>query len=1184
MAGEKVIRRAIEAARKAVAPEDLLMGIHNTAEGRKLDMIERLGGLPAPSIAITKPSQGYTYFGDISLVAPVEMVTPGRKTPVFGSDVYSPRFPSVEDDQIFRGFTPAGNRRYAPLTMENVLREMKGNVRGGENFNYGPASIRAQVTPQFGSLPEMQAAREKIIPSSEFGAQKDMSTEMMERLRERFEPYFKPTDPYRRSWSAFPEVLTDYARTGRPSEFAYDYKDLPAEALTDARSFLSHIRDMPTEYFEAKPQRAVPLSEFSGAVVPADVPGSVVDRIRNMGINRIEEYGDDASRAAALMKFVGEQGFADGGAVDFNDAPNYALDNDAAFFDMSRVFPPAPGQKLTNRAENIPLTRSFGPAQPEVVDRALDVVRSEPRPMDIRVSRQAPPPPRPVPRPAPVRASAAPDTSESRRLWEIYNETGSPADFVRASNAMRAGRAEGGEVRDGYAGGGKPIKSVIDQALAAIRKARPEQMRRAREQGFDTTKMYLHGTQTSPEVINPNFYVSRDPEIADIYARRGEHLLPEGQNPEGSAVMPVLVKKGSAVPGRPLTGYFSVLNPSDVRSVFAEFDPAKKDSGNIMSSIAAPVALGAGYMAEGEREERASGGRLLEDQYPTQYLPNVGRQVMADGGSPAAEKYEAMPGFFSRMLGLSGGSQPEADIQQYENRMRAIAQQPADIQSMTHAPSKPMRPIEIEGGFIGKRQLGEAPYDVAGPLSGMAQTAYSLKTVPFYFTPAAPFAAAADLGEAAIDTKSALDKGDYLGAGVTGALGVVAPALAYRRQAGDAVRSGLEAARRFVTSNPGTATAVGAGAATLAPEEAEASKSRMVQQVMDIVRGITPPPSNKDPRFWHNISSTKLSRPIDEMRAGYEKVGTDLQPLVRQPSDYEGKAFVTALGDPSIGGVRLLSVNERNLTNPTLMQAGPSFVHGASAQGPDRAIWASDLPLVSALANRAAAAQKAGYEPYLNYVKMGGESPDYSHHITDPLIDLFRQSKVDKGTVADFDKKMREGFSKDFPAYADWPGLRSKNLESYLFGTGPGKARTAMAKLMATGDFQKRGMPDVAAVRFAATEPDLLNAPNYSSGRMIARMDPNAVAIRNPEVPHRTYRAQLAAHPEGADPARFSDNIPLEIAHRDWVEKVRQDMPKISSSNLQFKFQRQSPTLYMTPETVDRMSTFLDLKKRGLIP
>lgn len=1419
MAGEKVIRRAIEAARKAVAPEDLLMGIHNTAEGRKLDMIERLGGLPAPSIAITKPSQGYASFGDISLVAPVEMVTPGRKTPVFGSDVYSPRFPSVEDDQIFRGFTPAGNRRYAPLTMENVLREMKGNVRGGENFNYGPASIRAQVTPQFGSLPEMQAAREKIIPSSEFGAQKDMSTEMMERLRERFEPYFKPTDPYRQSWSAFPEVLTDYARTGRPSEFAYDYKDLPAEALTDARSFLSHIRDMPTEYFEAKPQRAVPLSEFSGAVVPADVPGSVVDRIRNMGINRIEEYGDDASRAEALMKFVGEQGFADGGAVDFNDAPNYALDNDAAFFDMSRVFPPAPAGKIPNRAENIPLTRSFGSAQPEVVDRALDVVRSEPRPMNIPASGRATRTPAPAPaRRAPASAPAAPDTSESRRLWEIYNETGNPADFVRASNAMRAGRAEGGRLlEDQYPthylpnvgrqvmadGGGAMdpplttpdqrldvidtyLEDAVDQSLnrgpamqfdrpsvpsephttpnerigvlltyggdvsdqSRYRNAVPAQQpavdlnRQSYLEAFGPPQTGAGLTPNAPTELPPGEYGRQkldrimtgifgpnareraisaaqnlfappspylspgeygrhrldaiinnlvDPALLGSKATlgvediRGGVVLPDragvpltprdygaapsaqriqdtvappaqtpaakateirspygqfsdadvealanmiageastqgresmaqvgqvalnralmnyndygstlqaqlsrprqflgynspnakaimaGETPQQQAIAqqareiargliegtiqpkfanatdfnrgstsfnakrgaanaarlgshtffnasPAYAKRlerakreregratggivddalgvvrelpqedrvrvamfaGEGAVGAPLqslelakrliaegaspeeayrgsasdgsTGWFqgadgrwrfevsdkdATINPESFERLRAgnpvrpsellshprlfemypnlnkinlgmvpqsDYDQGLMGSfNNRTNTLSLPPDLkqaqstmlhelqhgiqnsenfgtGGGstaikealkseilleqmrasrramemrkqimdrmfdtnyadpeqlskfreFQAENERQIASEQGRIpalkqrFEELNPTgrwgslkdyelyrrlagetearnvqnrmqmdlderrasfpgttQEYPNeeqyvrmrgeradggevesamdVVRGMYADGGPPAVEKYEAMPGFFSRMLGLSGGSQPEADIQQYENRMRAIAQQPEDIRSMTHAPSKPMRPIEIEGGFIGKRQLGEAPYDVAGPLSGMAQTAYSLKTVPFYFTPAAPFAAAADFGEAAIDTKNALDKGDYLGAGVTGALGVVAPALAYRRQAGDAVRSGLEAARRFVTGNPGAATAVGAGAATLAPEDAEASGSGLIRRGLDAVRGV---------RAYHGS-------PHDFNRFDLSKIGT----------------------------------------------------------------------------------------------------------------------------------------------------------------------------------------------------------------------------------------------------------------------------------------------------------------------
>jgi hypothetical protein len=1420
-AGGGVIRRAIEAARKAVAPEDLLMGIHNTAEGRKLDMIERLGGLPAPSIAITKPSQGYTPFGDISLIAPVEMVTPSRKTPVFGSDVYSPRFPNVEGDQIFRGFTPAGNRRYAPLTMENVLREMKGNVRGGESFNYGPASIRAQVTPQFGSLPEMQAAREKIIPSSEFGAQKDMSTEMMERLRERFEPYFKPTDPYRRSWSAFPEVLTDYARTGRPSEFAYDYKDLPAEALTDARSFLSHLRDMPTEYFEAKPQRAVPLSEFSGAVVPADVPGSVVDRIRNMGISRIEEYGDDASRAAALMKFVGEQGFADGGAVDFNDAPNYALDNDAAFFDMSRVFPPAPAGKLPNRAENIPLNRSFRPAQPEIVDRALDVVRSEPRPMDIKVSRQAPPPPRPVPRPAPVRAPArapaAPDTSESRRLWEIYNETGNPADFVRASNAMRAGRAEGGRLlEDRYPthylpnvgrqvmadGGGAMdaplttpdqrldvidtyLEDAVDQSLnrgpamqfnrlpapsephttpnerigvlatyggdvadqGRYRDAVPMQQpavdpnRQSYLEAFGPPQTSAGLTANAPTELPPGEYGRQkldrimtgifgpnareraisaaqslfappDPSLPPgEYGRRrldtllnnlvdpallgskatlgvedirGGVVLPDragvpltprdygalpssqsfqstvappapapaakateirspygqfsdadvealanmiageastqgresmaqvgqvalnralmnyndygntlqaqlsrprqflgynspnakaimaGETPQQQAIAqqareiargliegtiqpkfanatdfnqgstsfnakrgaanaarlgshtffnasPAYAKRlerakrerqgratggivddalgvvrelpqqepvrvamfaGEGAVGAPLqsldlakrliaegaspeeayrgsasdgsTGWFqgadgrwrfevsdkdATINPENFERLRAgnpvrpsellshprlfemypnlnkinlglvsqsDYDQGLMGSfNNRTNTLSLPpdpkqaqstmlhelqhgiqnsenFGTGGGstaikealksevlleqmrasrramemrkqvmdrmfdtnyadpeqlskfreFQAENERQIASEQGRIpalkqrfeelnptgrwgsLKDyelyrrlagetearnvqnrmqmdlderrasfpgttqEYPNeeQYVRmrggradggevesamNVVRGMYADGGSPAAEKYEAMPGFIPRLLGVTERAKPDADIQQYENRMRAIAQQPADIQSMTHAPNKPMRPIDIEGGFIGKRRF-EVPYDVAGPLSEMAQTAYSLKTLPFYFTPLAPFAAAADFGEAAIDTKNALNEGDYLGAGVTGALGVAMPAVAYRKQAADAVRSGLEAARRFVAGNPGTATAVGAGAATLAPEEAEASGSGLIRRGLDAVRGV---------RAYHGS-------PHDFNRFDLSKIGT----------------------------------------------------------------------------------------------------------------------------------------------------------------------------------------------------------------------------------------------------------------------------------------------------------------------
>jgi hypothetical protein len=132
---------------------------------------------------------------------------------------------------------------------------------------------------------------------------------------------------------------------------------------------------------------------------------------------------------------------------------------------------------------------------------------------------------------------------------------------------------------------------------------------------------------------------------------------------------------------------------------------------------------------------------------------------------------------------------------------------------------------------------------------------------------------------AVIDTKSALDKGDYLGAGVTGTLGVAAPAVAYRRQAGDAVRSGLEAARRFVTGNPGAATAVGAGAATLAPEDAEASGSGLIRRGLDAVRGIRA--YHGSPHDFNRFDLSKIGTGEGAQKYGHGLYFAEAEPVAR---------------------------------------------------------------------------------------------------------------------------------------------------------------------------------------------------------------------------------------------------------------------------------------------------------------
>lgn len=321
------VREGVEAAERGVAratvpavpvtPEmrNPLMGLHNINE-RKLGMANRLGGLPVPSIAVANPELGFEGFGNISLVAPQKLVAPAPNNPVFAADVYSARFPALNDEEtkIFRGYTDNG-RRYSPLTMANVVREMKGNPRNAEGSNYGAGSVRAVVTPQFKSVREMQNAREQIIPSAEFQPLKDEANDRLYALGERFLPFSKYSRP---SILDFPEQLAEAARVGF-HDLDYNYEGLPPELLDEARGYLDYLRDMPTEYFEAKPQRGVKLSEFAGAVVPKDTSDEVIQLLQNQGVPEIQRYDPDRlrglpTRKEALERFRVHR-FAVGGSV-----------------------------------------------------------------------------------------------------------------------------------------------------------------------------------------------------------------------------------------------------------------------------------------------------------------------------------------------------------------------------------------------------------------------------------------------------------------------------------------------------------------------------------------------------------------------------------------------------------------------------------------------------------------------------------------------------------------------------------------------------------------------------------------------------------------------------------------------------------------------------------------------------
>ena len=302
---------------KEISPEDRLMVIHNTRLDR-LQKADKLGGLPVPSIAIAKPEHGFNGFGDVSLIGHPHMAKPSKENPIFASDVYSPRFPPLSDDEtkIFNGYTANGNRKYAHLTLDNVVKKMKGNIRNGEGWNYGAGSIRATVTPQFKKIEDLKNSRNKIIHENEFNPIKEKTNIDLFNLADKFHPYSKYSGSSIAHSHDFMGMLADSAKGGM-NEISTHYNNLPPELLNEVRSHINNLKNMPTTYFEAKPQRGVGLHEFAGAVVPHDQMETTAPILQKHGITRIEPYkaNDEKSRIEALKKFS-DMTFKRGGEVE----------------------------------------------------------------------------------------------------------------------------------------------------------------------------------------------------------------------------------------------------------------------------------------------------------------------------------------------------------------------------------------------------------------------------------------------------------------------------------------------------------------------------------------------------------------------------------------------------------------------------------------------------------------------------------------------------------------------------------------------------------------------------------------------------------------------------------------------------------------------------------------------------
>ena len=286
-----------------------LIAVHNLT-GEKLRKLLDLQGIPMPSIAITKSDATAEDFGEISLVFRKDTIDPAdERNKVYDADAWTPMFPMLDKEEY--GKTRA--------FLEELVRTMQAQTKSGKNAQgfMGENTMRAAMANRFVSLGEIKEAREKLerLPKEEFEALRE---EMNQRLFGVLEKIYNTG-----SQTGINEVYEMEDIGEQIQNMAEEAKGVPSaqqiqqnlkkagypismELAEQTARVLAEIKEMPTDFFEAKPERVVEFAEVAAAVVPDDLETDLRKAVENK-ISQVLEYeaGSKESRVQQLNRVEG---------------------------------------------------------------------------------------------------------------------------------------------------------------------------------------------------------------------------------------------------------------------------------------------------------------------------------------------------------------------------------------------------------------------------------------------------------------------------------------------------------------------------------------------------------------------------------------------------------------------------------------------------------------------------------------------------------------------------------------------------------------------------------------------------------------------------------------------------------------------------------------------------------------
>ena len=198
-------------------------------------------------------------------------------------------------------------------TLDNIVAAMTiGQAAGAEKtMTSGTGKTAALLGKRFKSIADIQAARDQVVSEATENEAKKTNEQVLSEYQNAVLPFFK----YKNwkgevdTWAGLDAAMEALAGAGkRGSTDAAIRQALSKQGFTGvdqaivnlARQSIDALRNTPTNYFEAKPQRAVGLDEFRGAVVPRGTDPRALAVLAKHGIEVVEHGKGEGARDKAI--------------------------------------------------------------------------------------------------------------------------------------------------------------------------------------------------------------------------------------------------------------------------------------------------------------------------------------------------------------------------------------------------------------------------------------------------------------------------------------------------------------------------------------------------------------------------------------------------------------------------------------------------------------------------------------------------------------------------------------------------------------------------------------------------------------------------------------------------------------------------------------------------------------------